>query len=170
VRHHGQLHAEWARCAPERDARDGGHPPSTVLSYEPLCLDDPGLAKGRSTQVNVGGVGPVVFSVIHFINPKQLREELNVQFAERHPDLPPSLSLSKIRRLKVRSVRRGWMDMDGWIWIDGWIWMARQAQLHRNLTPAPDRLTSLLHSAPSGAGLPDAGHRIGNRGAGVRVL
>lgn len=103
VRHHAQLHAEWARCAPQRDARDGGHPPSAVMAYDPLSLDDPSLAKGKHRQVNVGGVGPVIFSVILFAPPKQLREEVNVQFQERHPDLPPSLSLSKIRRLKVRS-------------------------------------------------------------------
>lgn len=45
--------------------------------------------------------GPVVFSVILFVNPKQLKDELNRQFREKHPELPPSLTLSKIRSLKV---------------------------------------------------------------------
>jgi hypothetical protein len=56
-------------------------------------------------QVTVGdsSLGPVVFSVILFVNPKQLKEELNKQFRDKNPDLHPSLTLSKIRSLKVRT-------------------------------------------------------------------
>lgn len=39
--------------------------------------------------------------MILFVNPKQLKDELNRQFREKHPELPPSLTLSKIRSLKV---------------------------------------------------------------------
>jgi hypothetical protein len=58
-------------------------------------------------QVTMGdrSTGPVVFSVILFVNPKQLKDELNRQFRDKHPELPPSLTLSKIRSLKVRRPR-----------------------------------------------------------------
>lgn len=54
-------------------------------------------------QVTVGdsSMGPVIFSVILFVNPKQLKDELNRQFRDKNPSLPPSLTLSKIRSLKV---------------------------------------------------------------------
>lgn len=126
VRYGALLHAERAACSAERDVRDGGYlvacggkdgvgagaaPASqspfgaSGSSYDPASLDDPALSHGRTRQLNVGGpgLGPVVFSIIHFRKPKQLKEELNKQFRERHPTLPPSLTLSKIRRLKKQA-------------------------------------------------------------------
>ena len=44
--------------------------------------------------------GPIISSVILFVNDKDLKNSLNEQFRERHPQLPPSLTVSKIRNLK----------------------------------------------------------------------
>lgn len=38
--------------------------------------------------------------MILFVNHKNLKQSLNEQFRERHPQLPPSLTLSKIRNIK----------------------------------------------------------------------
>lgn len=45
-------------------------------------------------------LGPIISSVILFVNDKTLKNSLNEQFRERHPQLPPSLTVSKIRNLK----------------------------------------------------------------------
>lgn len=48
-----------------------------------------------------------------FVKPRVLKDELNARFREEHPELPPSLTLSKIRSVKrqallgcYRAVRR----------------------------------------------------------------
>ena len=136
VRYCRLLHAEWAPCSAERDARDGGHHqhqlygeggeggsdaggmvlPCGVRSgaYDPSFLDDPALSHGRTRQLNTGGpgLGPVVFSIILLRNPKQLKDELNRQFREQHPSLPPSLTLSKIRRLKKQAAQGCYHGLD----------------------------------------------------------
>jgi hypothetical protein len=44
--------------------------------------------------------GPIMSSIILYVNKKELKQSLNEQFRERHPQLPPSLTISKIRNLK----------------------------------------------------------------------
>ena len=70
--------------------------------YDPNALDDPEMHRGahRYVQHPVAATGPIVSSVILFVNEKNLKQSLNEQFRERHPQLPPSLTLSKIRNLK----------------------------------------------------------------------
>ena len=45
-------------------------------------------------------LGPVMSSVLQFVTPHELKDDLNAQFRERWPALPPSLTLSKIRAVK----------------------------------------------------------------------
>jgi hypothetical protein len=44
--------------------------------------------------------GPIISSIILYVNEHELKVSLNEQFRERHPQLPPSLTLSRIRTLK----------------------------------------------------------------------
>lgn len=70
--------------------------------YDPNALDDPEMSRGarRFVQHPTKDTGPIVSSVIQYTNEKHLKQNLNDQFRERHPQLPPSLTLSKIRNLK----------------------------------------------------------------------
>ena len=78
------------------------------LGYRPGVLDDPDMVQGRHRHVLVGDgrrTGPVISSILLFVNPKTLKEELNTEFRDRFPLLPPSLTLSKLRSLKRSSAR-----------------------------------------------------------------
>lgn len=70
--------------------------------YDPDCLDDPSMLHGSHRYVlqRSAPTGPVVSSVILYVNEQELEASLNEQFRERHPTLPPSLTLSRIRELK----------------------------------------------------------------------
>lgn len=70
--------------------------------YDPNILDDPEMLHGGNRHVlkKEEKTGPIVSSVILYVNDKDLKEELNQQFRDKHPQLPPSLTLSKIRKLK----------------------------------------------------------------------
>jgi hypothetical protein len=72
------------------------------LIHDPNYLDDPKMVHGSSRQESRGDVkrGPIIYSIIQFKNKKGLKEQLNEQFRDRHPHLPPSLTFSKIRNLK----------------------------------------------------------------------
>ena len=72
--------------------------------HDPDYLDDPEMIHGASKQVMFGDArtGPVICSTILFKNPDELKRNLNEQFRENHPDLPSTLTLSKIRKLKKR--------------------------------------------------------------------
>jgi hypothetical protein len=48
VRYCNLLHAQWAPCDPERDAKEG-HKAATP--YDPRCLDDPSMSYGKNRQV-----------------------------------------------------------------------------------------------------------------------
>lgn len=66
--------------------------------YDPLFLDDPELTTGRhKTIVNLSGY---ISSIIHYAGEDEIKRELNERFAEMHPYIHPSMSLSKIRNLK----------------------------------------------------------------------
>ena len=50
-------------------------------------------------------LGPVMSSVLQFVTPLALKDDLNAQFRERWPALPPSLTLSKIRAVRREALR-----------------------------------------------------------------
>lgn len=70
--------------------------------YDPDSLDDPELLYGshRYALPRTATTGPVISSIILYVNKKELKESLNDQFHEKHPQLPVTLTLSKIRKLK----------------------------------------------------------------------
>mmetsp|Transcript_12818 Transcript_12818/g.19294 ORF Transcript_12818/g.19294 Transcript_12818/m.19294 type:complete len:477 (-) Transcript_12818:154-1584(-) len=76
--------------------------PSGNYLHDPYTLDDPDMMQGKHRYVLRGdaSTGPVMSSVILFVNAKDLKDDLNEKFRERHPTLPQTLSLSKIRNLK----------------------------------------------------------------------
>lgn len=83
------------------------------LVHDPNYLDDPKMAHGSSRQESRGDAkrGPIIFSIIQFKNKRELKEQLNEQFRDRHPQLPPSLTFSKIRNLK-KSLLLGCLALD----------------------------------------------------------
>ncbi|OQR81563.1 hypothetical protein THRCLA_11616 [Thraustotheca clavata] len=98
------LHSTWSRCDKDRDSQDS-HP--IVPVYDPNFLDDPEYRQGRHKDVIRGDrkVGPIVCSILRFVKPNDLKEELNKQFRETHAWLDDSeLTLSKIRNLKRESL------------------------------------------------------------------
>jgi hypothetical protein len=76
------------------------------LLYEPNSLDDPDLRYGchRYVLQRSKNTGPILSSIITYVNKKDLKETLNEQFREKHPQLPPSLTLSKIRNCKKETM------------------------------------------------------------------
>ena len=70
--------------------------------YDPSILDDPDMNHGSHKFVleKNATTGPIVSSIILFVTDKALKDDLNEQFRETHSNLPPSLTLSKIRSLK----------------------------------------------------------------------
>ena len=80
-------------------------------AYNPYYIDDPRLRQGARKTV-ITKLGPMyTFSVIRYANQKTLKNELNEDFAESHPWIPPSLTLSKIRNLK-RETLEYWKKHD----------------------------------------------------------
>jgi len=66
--------------------------------YDPDFLDDPTLKTGKHrTVLNLPGFRE---SIIPFVKAKELKEELNEQYRQRHPELNPSVTLTRIRKLK----------------------------------------------------------------------
>lgn len=70
--------------------------------HDPNAIDNPKLlhAEYRYMLQRSANTGPLISSVILYVNELELKESLNESFRERHPNLPPSLTLSKIRNLK----------------------------------------------------------------------
>jgi hypothetical protein len=66
--------------------------------YDPMLLDDPTLTSGKHRTVM--NLPCYMGSVISFVTEKDLRKELNRQFRELHPYIEPSMSLTKIRKIK----------------------------------------------------------------------
>ncbi|CAM9445619.1 unnamed protein product, partial [Sphacelaria rigidula] len=77
-----------------------------TLQYRAGFLDDPALTLGKHRHMTRGdqNTGPVVSSVLLFVKPRVLKDELNARFRENHPNLPPSLTLSKIRTVKRQAL------------------------------------------------------------------
>ncbi|KAL4109981.1 hypothetical protein PRIC1_001674 [Phytophthora ramorum] len=95
------LHATWSSCDSDRDQEDA-HPER--VPYSANFLDDPEFRQGRHRHVVRGdkSLGPIVSSILLFVKPHELKDELNQKFQEKHAWWlqDPSLSLSKLRHLK----------------------------------------------------------------------
>ena len=81
--------------------------------HDPDYIDDPDMIHGAAKQVMLGEAktGPMISSIILFKNINELKEDLNEQFREEHPELPRFLTLSKIRKLK-KSALLGSLNLD----------------------------------------------------------
>eukprot|EP00644_Phytophthora_capsici_P015028 jgi/Phyca11/128460/e_gw1.76.65.1 len=99
------LHATWSACDKDRD-REDAHPER--VPYSANFLDDPEFRQGRHRHVVRGdkSLGPIVSSILLFVKPHELKDELNQKFQEKHAWWlqDPSLSLSKLRHLKREAV------------------------------------------------------------------
>lgn len=73
---------------------------------EPNLVDDPELIHGSHRYVlpKAAATGPIISSIILYVNKLNLKKSLNEEFRERHPNLPPSLTLSKIRNIKKQVI------------------------------------------------------------------
>lgn len=77
--------------------------PATQHQYDPCDLDDPELKTGKHrTVVTLPGY---MVSVIQYAKASDLKNELNIQFRQKHENLDPEMTLSKIRNLKMRILR-----------------------------------------------------------------
>ena len=88
------------------EEKSGDHFFEKGYLYDPDNLDDPSMLHGAHRYVlqRKAATGPILSSIIHFVNKADLKESLNEKFRERHPNLPPSLTLSKIRNLKKETL------------------------------------------------------------------
>ncbi|KAI9921574.1 hypothetical protein PsorP6_001361 [Peronosclerospora sorghi] len=99
------LHATWSPCDADRD-REDAHPDR--VPYSSNFLDDPEFRQGRHRHVVRGdkNLGPIVSSILLFVKPHDLKDELNQKFQEKHAWWlqDPTLSLSKLRHLKREAI------------------------------------------------------------------
>ncbi|KAF9585926.1 CDK5 and ABL1 enzyme substrate 1 [Lunasporangiospora selenospora] len=72
--------------------------PQDSCLYDPYYLDDPDLKTGKNRTVI--SLACYMGSVIQYTRPSDLKRELNEHFRSRHPNIDPSITLSKIRRIK----------------------------------------------------------------------
>jgi len=72
--------------------------PTDVSRYNPNFLDDQSLRQGKHHTVL--RLEAYQVSVIPFVRPRRLKEELNDQFRTSHPGMHPSITLSKLRNLQ----------------------------------------------------------------------
>ncbi|KAF9958502.1 CDK5 and ABL1 enzyme substrate 1 [Mortierella alpina] len=73
--------------------------PQESSSYDPYYLDDPELKTGKNRTVI--SLACYMGSVIQYTRPSDLKRELNEHFRLRHPTIDPSITLSKIRKIKT---------------------------------------------------------------------
>lgn len=97
------INLDWARTSGDDSFMDStlaeeGEDYSWDTQYDPLSLDDPQIRQGKHRIVK--SLDGYYFSVLPYTKKKDLKAELNEVFREKHPDLPASMSLSKIRNLK----------------------------------------------------------------------
>jgi hypothetical protein len=93
------FNAEWAskggdRVEPARAAEEEWW----NRHYQPGELDDQRIRQGKHRTVQ--SLDGYMLSVLPYTKTKDLKAELNEVFREQHPELPPELTLSKIRNLK----------------------------------------------------------------------
>lgn len=86
-------------AAADRDAALHPSQVDTNDAYDPFFLDDPNIKSGKHRVVlNLPGF---MSSLISYVRPKALKQELNETFAVRHEEwIHPRMSLSKIRKCK----------------------------------------------------------------------
>ncbi|KAF9919858.1 CDK5 and ABL1 enzyme substrate 1 [Linnemannia zychae] len=72
---------------------------SSSSTYDPYYLDDPELKTGKNRTVI--SLACYMGSVIQYTRPSDLKRELNEHFRSRHPTIDPSITLSKIRKVKT---------------------------------------------------------------------
>eukprot|EP00927_Polykrikos_kofoidii_P042482 TRINITY_DN36452_c0_g1_i1.p1 TRINITY_DN36452_c0_g1~~TRINITY_DN36452_c0_g1_i1.p1 ORF type:complete len:495 (+),score=81.72 TRINITY_DN36452_c0_g1_i1:176-1660(+) len=72
--------------------------PTNDENYDPDFLDDPSLKQGKHHTVL--RLESYQVSVIPFVRPYRLKEELNDQFRRSHAEIHPSITLSKLRNLQ----------------------------------------------------------------------
>jgi len=73
-------------------------PSAASCEYDPNFLDDRTLRQGKNHTVL--RLEAYQVSVIPFVRPRRRKEELNDQFRLSHPQLHPSMTLSKLRNLQ----------------------------------------------------------------------
>jgi len=73
-------------------------PSAASCDYDPNFLDDRTLRQGKNHTVL--RLEAYQVSVIPFVRPRRRKEELNDQFRTSHPQLHPSMTLSKLRNLQ----------------------------------------------------------------------
>eukprot|EP01084_Bolivina_argentea_P222623 376772_1 len=92
--------------AAERQEFNTGGAEDNCDFYVPKDFDDPQMTAGRHKQVlrDIKQTGPIICSFLKYVKPADLKKELNSQFRDRHPNLPPKLTLSKIRSIKRQTI------------------------------------------------------------------
>jgi len=91
-----EKHRLWRR----RTGVSYGHLLAVEDNYDPGFLDDSNLKSGKARVVmHLPGF---METVISFVNTKELKRELNEKFRMNHAWINPTLTLSKIRRLRLK--------------------------------------------------------------------
>jgi len=87
-------------------------PSAASCEYDPNFLDDRTLRQGKNHTVL--RLEAYQVSVIPFVRPRRRKEELNDQFRTSHPQLHPSMTLSKLRNLQkdLRDIAMTNADVD----------------------------------------------------------
>lgn len=92
-----EKHRLWSR---RRTGVSYGHLLAVEDNYDPNFLDDSNLKSGKARVVmHLPGF---METVISFVNTKDLKRELNEKFRMNHAWINPTLTLSKIRRLRLK--------------------------------------------------------------------
>ncbi|KAG0274744.1 CDK5 and ABL1 enzyme substrate 1 [Linnemannia exigua] len=89
----------FAHLLTQCNALDPDPQESSSSSYDPYYLDDPELKTGKNRTVI--SLACYMGSVIQYTRPSDLKRELNEHFRSRHPTIDPSITLSKIRKVKT---------------------------------------------------------------------
>ncbi|OZJ01977.1 hypothetical protein BZG36_04984, partial [Bifiguratus adelaidae] len=79
--------------------------PVQSLNYDPYYLDDPELKTGKHRTVI--SLPSFLGSVIQYARPSDLKLELNEHFRQSHPEIDPTMTLSKIRNAKTKLIAIG---------------------------------------------------------------
>jgi len=73
------------------------------VKYDPYFLDDPSLTTGKHRTVM--NLACLKISVIPYVRPGVIKDELNDLFRQKHPWIPQGVTLHKIRKLKKALVQ-----------------------------------------------------------------
>eukprot|EP00929_Paragymnodinium_shiwhaense_P079865 TRINITY_DN41632_c0_g1_i1.p1 TRINITY_DN41632_c0_g1~~TRINITY_DN41632_c0_g1_i1.p1 ORF type:complete len:534 (-),score=88.78 TRINITY_DN41632_c0_g1_i1:72-1631(-) len=113
--------------------------PTEDDSYDPHFLDDPGLRQGKHHTVLQ--LDSYQVSIIPFVRPRRLKEELNDQFRCSHPNIHPSITLSKLRNLQkdLRAIAELVEEVDlstfamAWVFFEKLVLADRVRKVNRKL-------------------------------------